>query len=311
MTRRSPSGGTALLLAAGVTGVAFLASCSDRAETSLARGDRLLAQGDLQAAVAEYRLARRQRGDAPEVLARLAHAYALRGDVSASVRYYTTLVAEDSTYRYQAASDLTSAARRKLERNGRDRMARALEPVLELGLDLVPADLRLELARYYSDRQEFRRALPVYLSVLEEDLEAGSRVYYGAARAYQEQGGCREALSYFTEYLRRADAEGAGTEGGARWHLGSCLYDVAQEDWRRGRSRDALERVERMIELGTPRTLMDRAQYLRGELLLQAGRDEAALQAFREVLRLNPTRSDPLARSAEEKVRQIRYGSRE
>lgn len=307
--RRSPA--RTAVLSAWLAAAAVAGGCGDRAETSLARGDRLLAQGDLQAAVAEYRLARRQRGDGPEVLARLAHAYAVRADVPASVRYYSELVAADSSYRYQAAADLTAAARRELERHGRDRMARALEPVLDLGLDLVPRDLRLELARYYAERQEFRRALPVYLSVLEGDLEAGHRVYYGAARAYQELGGCREALSYFREYIRRADGEGSGAEGGARWHFGSCLYDVAQEDWRRGRPGDALERVDRLIELGTPRTLMDRAHYLRGELLLRAGRSEEALEAFREVLRLNPARSDPLARSAEEKVRQIRYGERE
>jgi cytochrome c-type biogenesis protein CcmH/NrfG len=45
-------------------------------------------------------------------------------------------------------------------------------------------------------------------------------------------------------------------------------------------------------------------------MLLAQGRDEEALEAYREVLRLNPTLSDPLARSAEEKVRQIQYGYR-
>lgn len=288
----------------------LLGGCGgDGAGSSLARGDRLAAQGDGEAAVAEYRLARRQQGDAPQVLARLAHARAGRNDVSAAARLYSELVARDSSYRHQAASDLIALARRELERHGRDRMVRALEPVLDLGLDLVPRDLRLELARHYSERQEFRQALPVYLSVLEEDLEADDRVYYGAARAYQELGGCREALSYFQAYMDRVEADReADTEGGARWHYGSCLYDVAQQDREHGRRQDALDRVERLVELGTPRTLMDRAHYLRGELLLQAGRDDDALEAFREVLRLNPDRSDPLARSAEENVRRIRYG---
>ncbi|MFW6192784.1 MAG: tetratricopeptide repeat protein [Gemmatimonadota bacterium] len=293
--------------------VLVLAGCGgDGAANSLARGDRLAAQGEDEAAVAEYRLARRQQGDDPEVLARLAHAHAAAGDVSAAARLYGELVGRDSSYRYQAASDLTALARRELDRHGRDRMVRALEPVLDLGLDLVPTDLGLELARHYSDRQDFRRALPLYLSVLEGDLEAGSRVYYGAARAYQELGGCREALPYFREYLDRAEADReADSEGGGRWHYGSCLHDVAREDWEHGRRGDALERVDTLIDMGTPRTLMDRAHYLRGEMLLESGRDDEALEAYREVLRLNPDRSDPLARSAEERVREIRYGAPE
>ena len=302
-TRGSLPGAVAVVLGLALSA----AACAGGGETALDRGDRLWAQGDEEAAIAEYRLARRQRGDEPGVLLRLAHAYASRGDVSTSVRYYADLLEADSSHRYQAAADLAATARSALDRAGRDRMARALEPVVPLGLDLIPRDLRLELARHHTERQEFQQALPLYLSVLEEDPEVGRRVYYETARAFQELGGCREALGHFERYVEGIE-DGGGDVGGARWHYGSCLYEVAQEDWRRGRDSAALGRLDRLVRLGTPQTLMDRAQYLRGELLLRAGREEEALEAYREVLRLNPARSDPLARSAEEKVRRIRYG---
>lgn len=301
---------TGRLAAAVVVAVAvapFLAGCADEAGASLARGDRLLAQGQLEAAIAEYRLARRQQGDDPDVLLRLAQAYASRGDIGTAARLYSTLLEQDSTYRHQVASDLVAAAREALDRGGRDRMARALQFVTPLGVKLIPRDLRIELADHYSDRQEFAQALPLYLSVLEEDPEAEAETLYRTARAYQEVGGCREALPYFQGYVSEA-GEVSGEAGGAQWHYGSCLYDVAQQDWRAGQNARALERLDTLLELGTPRTLIDRAQYLRGELLLTNGRDQEALEAFREVLRLNPTRSSPLAQSAEERVRQIRYG---
>jgi len=298
------------LAAAALAGTVLAAGCADEAGASLARGDRLVGTGDLSAAIAEYRLARRQQGDAPEVLLRLAHAYAQRGEVSTTAELYARLLEQDSTYRHQAAADLVGVARKGLERGGPDRMARALEPVLELGSpSLVPRDLRLELARHYSDRQEFTRALPLYLSVIQEDPDVSPGVRYGLARAYEELGGCREALPHFDAYLQAMEETETDT-GGVRWHYGSCLYEVARSDRERGRTGDALERVERLIDLGRPRTLMDRAQYLRGEMLLAQGRDQEALEAYREVLRLNPTLSDPLARSAEEKVRQIQYGYR-
>lgn len=306
-TRGVPRSAGALTVLLGIVLAAAAAGCASEAGAALARGDRLMARGEVDAAVAEYRLARRQRGDAPEVLARLAHAYASRGDIGTSQQLYEELVGSDSTWRFQAAHDMTSAAREALEEAGRDRMARALRPIVPMGLELVPADLRQELAGYHADRQEWEAALPLYLSLLQEDRSLGPGVYYRTARSYQELGGCREALPYFERYLEARD-EDVGEEGGAYWHYGSCLYRVAQEDWRRGRGQEALARLDRLVEVGTPRTVMDRAHFLRGELLAGAGRREEALEAFREVLRLHPARSSPLARSAEERVREIRYG---
>ncbi len=297
----------AAVLAAGLALGLLAAACADRGYGSVRRGDRLLAAGETEAALAEYRLARRQRGEEPGVLARLAHVYARQGDVERAVQHYRGLLERDSSWRYQAALDLTSAAREALDRHGRDRMARTLEPLAELGLELVPRDLRLELARHHVERQAFEQALPLLLSVLaEEGPDPGPRVHYMAARSYQELGGCRQALPHFERYLQDGE-EGAGGRGGARWHHGRCLYEVARADWRAGRAEEALERAGRLVELGSPRTLMDRAHYLRGELLMEAGRPEEALAAFRRVLRLNPDRTGPLARSAQERVREIRY----
>ena len=293
-------------VAAAALALGLAAGCADRGYGSLRRGDRLLASGEVEAALAEYRLARRQRGEDPEVLLRLAHAFARRGEVATSLQHYRELLARDSSWRYQAAMDLTTAAREALERHGRDRMARTLEPLVSLGIELVPRDLRLELARHHVERQAFDRALPLLLSVLEEGPDPGSQVHYMAARAYQELGGCRQALPHFERYLQDEEGGTAG-RGGARWHFGSCLYEVAQADWRAGRSEEALERVEQLVELGSPRTVMDRAHFLRGELLADAGRRDEALEAFRRVLRLNPARTGPLARSAQERVREIRY----
>lgn len=293
-------------LAALATVVAL--GCTDPAGASLERGDRLAGQGEYEAAVAEYRLAQRQRGDDPEILSRLAHAYVRLGDFGAGLRAYEELIARDSSWRYQAASDLVDAAREALRGSGRERMARALDPLVPLGIELIPLDLRRELAALKFDRQEFDAALPLLLSVLEESDSIGDpTVRYRTARAYQELGGCREALDHFAAYLE-AEGPGGGEAGSARWHYGTCLFEVAREDRQRGAAGAALQRLDLLVEVGAPRTLMDRAQYLRGELLAGQGRDEEALEAFRQVLRLNPARTGPLVRSAEEWIREIRYG---
>ena len=283
------------------------AACGDAAGASLERGDRLMGRGEVEAAIAEYRLAQRQRGDDPEVLSRLAHAHVEQGDLGAGLEIYRQLIAADSSWRYQASADLVEAAREALERSGRERMGRALEPVVEWGMELVPVDLRHELAALSFERQEFEAALPLLLSVLHETEEPSPAVRYRTARSYQELGGCREALEHFEAFLA-TEGPGGGEAGSARWHYGTCLYEVAREDRRRGATGDALARLDRLVEVGVPRTLMDRAQYARGELLMERGREDDALEAFRQVLRLNPARTGPLVSSAEEWIREIRFG---
>jgi tetratricopeptide (TPR) repeat protein len=287
----------------------MLAACGDPGGEAIRRGDRLLAEGRTEAAIAEYRLARRQAGETPRVLLRLGHAYAAAGDVDESLRHFHALLAQDSSHLPQVAMDLAAAARGARERGARETMARALQPLGGPRLGLIPVDLRLSLARYHWEDGEYARALPLYLSVLADTARATPPALYETARAYEELGGCTESLEYFEAYLRRAGRD-AGERNAARWHLGSCLFAAAEADREGGHPRAALRKLDRMIELGVPQTLLDRAHFLRGELLLALGDRDEALASYRQVLRLNPTRSGLLVRRAEDRIRDILYDFR-
>jgi len=286
---------------------AFLpAACGGGPDDAVERGDRLAGAGQIDAAIAEYRLALRQRGDEPEVLLRLGSAYGEKGEVEASLRYVRRLLEEDSTYRYQAAAVLAEAAREALERGAPDNMARALGPVERMGIGLIPPDLRISLARHYSGLSDHGRALPLYLGAAEGE-PLTPEVELETARAFQELGGCREALGYFERYLARGGS--AGTDrSGVRWQYGNCLFEVAEEEKREGQTRAAEGHLDALIDQGVPRTLLDRAHFERGELLLARGAYQEAEADFLSVLDLNPARSGPLVAMAEERIREIRYG---
>ena len=305
--RRYASRGWRARGGAGFVALAFLAAaCGESSDDAVERGDRLYGAGQVDAAIAEYRLALRQRGDEPEVLLRLGDAYGEKGEVEASLRYIRRLLAEDSTYRYQAAAILSQAARVALELGAPDNMARALGPVERMGVGLIPPDLRLSLARHYSGLSDYGRALPLYLGAAEGD-SLSAEVELETARTFQELGGCREALGYFESYLSRGRS--AGTDrSGVRWQYGNCLFAVAQEEREQGRARSAEAHLDALIEQGVPRTLLDRAHFDRGELLLARGAYQEAESDFLAVLDLNPARSGPLVAMAEERIREIRYG---
>ena len=289
--------------------VALLATssaCSSDPDTALSRGDRLLAAGETDAAIAEYKLALRQEGHTPEVLLRLGHAYASEGDVDATMQYLRPLLAVGDEHEFQIAAELSEAARVARDRGSPDNMARALEPVLAMGIGRVPSDLLLPLARYYMELSDWNRALPLYLAVLEGE-EPPKAAVLETARAFQEVGGCREAIGYFERYLEDADRRNRAE---ANWEYGSCLFEVSEADRAQGRPADAAERLDRMIELGVPRNLLDRAHYNRGEIRMAFGDLEGAEADFVAVLELNPVRSGPLVRLAEERIREIRFGVR-
>ncbi len=295
------------IIAVWAAGLFGLTACTRAGGDALGRGDRLLTQGRTDQAIAEYRLARRQQGEDPSILARLAHAYALSGDGETALQIYGQLLKADSSYQYQAATDLTAAARAADERGNEAEMSRLLEPVVASDLSLVPADLRRKLGDHAFDQGGFADALPLLLS-LPEDPGVDSRVLYETARSFEELGGCEEALTYFRRYLDMAPGDGSAEANSARWHYGNCLYEVATQQRRARRPDDALASLDSLVAVGVPRTLQDRAQYLRGEVLLGQGRSQEAMEAFESVLRLDPARTGPVAHQAEERIRQIRYG---
>lgn len=306
---RATSRGTRLAVLRRTFALPFLlllvAACAgDEGPTE--RGDRLLASGSTDEAIAEYKLALRTEGEEVELLLRLGGAYARRGEVEAALQYLRRALERDSSVQSAVAVELARAARVALEDGSPDNMARALEALVPMGLGYVPIDLKLELADYYADLSDYGRALPLYLSALETG-ETGPESWLATAVAFQEMGGCREALEYFERYLESPGAD-TGEGSAARWQYGQCLFEVAEQDRAAGRSAPALRRLDLLIRQGVPRTLLDRAHFSRGEILRRAGNLEAAQREYEMVRELNPALTGPLVRLAEERIREIRYG---
>lgn len=270
-------------------------------------GDRLMAVGEPDRAIAEYKLAERQRGGDAEIRMRIGHAYASRGDVDEALEYFEPLAEEDPGLRHQIAADLIALAMDARERGAAENMARSLQPLLDWGLGYVPSDLLLSLARHYGRDGDYPRSLGLYLAVLADEDGQGSGILYEVGRAYEELGGCERALPYFRRYVEQA-GRGDPERDAARWHYGNCLFVSADEDRAAGRPSAALEKLDEMVSFGVPRTLIDDAHFLRGEMLLSLGNTESALGAYQRVLDLNPSRTGSLVRRAEERIRQIRFG---
>lgn len=266
----------------------------------------MLGSGRDEAALAEYQVALRKRGDEPAVLLRLAHGYAHMDRLDEASDYYARLLALDSTYTDQAVADFLAMAKRALQARDRPRLARALEQVESIRPASVPDDLALPFARYYYELGEYASALPLYLTVLASQGDSVQPVVrYEVARVYYELEDCVQALIHYRDFL--ALRPGGEIRGTARWHAGDCAYRLAEKDRLAGRPTEALEKFELVIELAAPQALLDDAWFERGELLFSTGEFDEAISSYERVLDLNPSRTGRRVRQAEDRIRAIRY----
>lgn len=290
--------------------IVALGACSPLSEegNSVTRGDQAFAKGDLEEALAEYRLALRQGANDAEVYARAAHTYVLLGRIDEGREYYGMAVEEDSTLADQALADFVHLARKEARAGDRYGMASAVETALEYRPGISLDDLVLSLAQHYSSIGEFGRALPFYQKTLSTlDPDSMPEILLETAIAYDEVGDCQSAVIYYEDYGERLHHT---LRSEVNWRLGNCSFELALQRWEEGEAEEAMEHLDVLLDIREPRNRLARGYFLRGEILGSQGECEAAIEAFEQVPVEDPSGSSLVVDSAELRIDQIRFGGR-
>lgn len=293
-----------------VLSLAALGSCTplDEEGSSVFRGDQAFAKGDIEEALAEYRLALRQGSTDSDTYARVAHTYVRLRRVDEAREYYRLAVARDSALADQALADFVHLAREEAAIGDRYGMASAVQTALEFRPGISIEDLVLPLAQHYSDIGEYGRALPFYQKAISAlDPDSLPRVLFEAAVAYDEVGDCERAVIYYEDYRERLPR---WRRSEVNWRLGNCSFTLAQERWAEGDDEEALRFLDTLLEVGEPRNRLARGYFLRGEILGTRGECEAAIEAFQQVPVMDPAGNSTVVDSAEIRIDQIRFGGR-
>ena len=274
-------------------------------ETSVLRGDEAAARGDLEAALAEYRLAASQGAEDAPNLARVAHTYAEMGRIDEAGDFYHRAVAEDPTYADQAVSDMVRLARAAQDRDDLFGLASAMETAMSFRPGITIQDMALPLARHYLRAGEYATALPYYQSTIAgTEGDTVPEVLFEAASAYDEVGDCRRALMHYEQHRRMIRR---WQRGEVDWKIGSCSLRLAQELRLANQEEEALQHIERTIALGEPRSLQAVAYFEMGESLSDLGRCDEAMEAFLQVRRVDQTGSSPLVERAQWRYDELRF----
>jgi tetratricopeptide (TPR) repeat protein len=295
---------TAALVAALTAGV--LGGCGD-SETAMARGDRLWADSSYVEALAEYRLSYQRRKDSDELLARVAHAYAVTGELPRARQYYTELLDRAPGYKDQAVFDFLTLARKAHARGDRYGVAGAVQEAVKLRPGLPVGDLATGLARYYASTGDSPKALEYFERALGSAApDSVPALLFEIATLHETSGNCSDAITMFNAY--RARTSNAEKADEARWHVGSCSWELAKRAGQAGDTVGALRYIQTVIDLGAPQNVLDQVWFERGELLLGQGRRDEALEAFVRSLENNRTGSGQLAERARRRIDELRFG---
>jgi tetratricopeptide (TPR) repeat protein len=291
--------------------VVTASACADASgeTTAVRRGDLAFAADSLDEALAEYRLAIRQGGNDPAILARAAHTYASLGRVDEAVDHYRAAAEIEPSWADQAAADLVHLARTAAWRQDRFLMATAVQEALAFRPGMGLGELALPLARHYFRNGEYGRALPLYQRALPL-ADSVPRIRFEIGQAYEEIGDCRRALIHFEGY--RDDAL-ASERAGVDWFIGSCALQVARElradrEASQADLEEALRLVARAIEVGEPRSMQGQAWFDRGEAQAALGLCDAAMESFAQVRFVEASASGALVNRAQERFDLIKFG---
>lgn len=286
--------------------LAVLVGCGD-AESALARGDRLWADSNYTAALAEYRLSHDRRENDDAVLARVAHAYAVTGEFERARESYDELLQRAPEYTDQAIFDYLTLAERSQARSDRYGMAGAVESALALRPGLAVGDMAAPLARYYARAGDGERAQVFYERALAHaPPDSVPGLLFDFAEFHEGRGDCAEAIDLYSAFRAR---EPTGTRADqARWNIGNCAFALARAARQGGEPAEALRYLDTVLGLGVPQNLIDQAWFERGEALLALGRRDEALTAFSRVLETMRPGSNQLAARARQRIDELRFG---
>jgi tetratricopeptide (TPR) repeat protein len=277
-------------------------------ETAVRRGDVAFARDSLEDALAEYRLAVRQGGDDPTVLARAAHTFVVLGRVDEAADLYATAADADARWADMGASDLVRLARDAAVRGEYFQMASAMEGARRLLPGVSVPDLTLPLARHYFQTGEYGRALPLYRRA---EIEGGgsAEIAREIGEAQWGVGDCRNALASFERYR---DLASLSQRAEADWYIGTCSLQLARDlRSRAGEDVSALEEalrlVNRALEVGEPQAVQGQVWFEKGEILSALGDCNGSMEAFSQV-RFYESPTSRLIVSAERRADQVRIG---
>jgi tetratricopeptide (TPR) repeat protein len=268
-------------------------------------GDRRYAERAWQDAVAEYRLAVRQRGPSPERLAKLALAALNAGAVGDAVDAYRQLAGLDPSAAEEAADGLVRAARRALDQRDVAVLRKAVAALREVAPGRTPGALGLPAAALVSEGGGESPELVLAAAAASPSRRLADSLLFEWAMLESRAGRCRDARLAFEAVIRRG---GTPTlERASRAGISNCAVQEGRASLAEGDLEEAEVAFRRAIALGIPDSTVRLAWVLVGDARWAGGDSTGALEAYGKATEGGEP-DDPLVVRALEQIRRLTGG---
>jgi tetratricopeptide (TPR) repeat protein len=268
-------------------------------------GDRRYAEGAWSDAVAEYRLAARQRKATPELRAKLGAAALRAGALEEAASVWYGLAGSEPAARIEAIEALMRVARQAVQVRNVRALRVAIAGLRELAPERV-GELGAALVLGLDSEQRGRGDEDLVLIAAARTPRPGAdSLLLIWADLVQRLGRCYEAVPAYEAVIRRG---GSVLARAARSGLSVCRYEEGRELLGQGRLEDAEAAFRAAIALAGPDSLLRLSWLLIGDVRWAAGDSAAAATAYGRVVQGGDPGSEAVRR-AEEQLRRLLGGN--
>jgi tetratricopeptide (TPR) repeat protein len=298
-------------LTARALGLVLLAglpvACGQQREDHFAKANRFLADGNVEDAVAEFRVALRDsRRPQPELLWKLGLLNLDAKNLTEARGLLSRLAERDPEGRERVGNAYLLFAARWFKAGDPFSAIQAIEAARATDPERNLGPYYYEVGDYYFELPDYERAVESYLLALALAPGVDWEAVYRLALAEERLGRWPQAVASFRAYAAAPPPEHAPRD--LRYHLGEAAFRSAESAFLAHRYGEALDYLQTVLSTGQPENRLDDAWFLLGEVRYRHGDAAGAEAAFEKVLELAPSSSSRLYGDAERRLLDIRIG---
>lgn len=238
----------------------------------------------------------------PEIQYLLGLCYLRKNEYREALTYFRASLAADSTFRDSVVSVYSALAKNAMAINDMPRALRHYQDLSKLIPESDQSNNLFAIGDLNYDQQNYLSAVEAYTRALEID-SASRRAKATRTKLIKALLNCdslERALNLATrDYERLKVAENLLIMSEIKFEIGQRLLVAEDYD-------SAKVYFQSIIDQQEPKSLLDDSYFFLGEIYLKTDSIDAALNAYKKVLKLNPYQKGDVVKKAQERLNQLK-----